>query len=75
MTGVPTSREPSARGASPERPTALDPGRPHPPAAVGAGRDRVVDGVRAAAIVVVVVWHTTLSLLHVGDGRLLMPGP
>jgi peptidoglycan/LPS O-acetylase OafA/YrhL len=44
-------------------------------AATPADRDRVVDLVRAVAVTVVVVWHTTLSLLHVDAGRLVMNNP
>jgi peptidoglycan/LPS O-acetylase OafA/YrhL len=40
------------------------------------GRDRLVDGVRAAAIVVVVLWHWVGSLTHRGpDGVIVMPNP
>jgi peptidoglycan/LPS O-acetylase OafA/YrhL len=44
-------------------------------AATPADRDRVVDLVRAVAVTVVVVWHTTLSLLHLDAGRLVMRNP
>lgn len=44
--------------------------------ATPAGRDRVVDAVRAAAIVVVVLWHWVGSLTHRGvDGVIVMPNP
>ncbi|PVZ04915.1 acyltransferase family protein [Actinomycetospora cinnamomea] len=44
--------------------------------ATPAGRDRVVDAVRAAAIVVVVLWHWVGSLTHRGpDGVVVMPNP
>ena len=43
--------------------------------ATPADRDRVVDLVRAASIVVVVIWHWTLSVTHWHDGRLTMPNP
>lgn len=39
-------------------------------------RDRVADLVRVAALGVVIVWHSTLSLFHRGgDGVLSMPNP
>jgi peptidoglycan/LPS O-acetylase OafA/YrhL len=39
-------------------------------------RDRVVDAVRAAAIVVVILWHWVGSLTHRGpDGVIVMPNP
>ena len=44
-------------------------------AATPADRDRVVDLVRAIAVTVVVVWHTTLALLYVDAGRLVMRNP
>lgn len=41
-----------------------------------ADRDRVVDAVRAASIVVVIVWHWALSINHRDDdGRLVNPNP
>jgi hypothetical protein len=44
--------------------------------ATPAGRDRVVDAVRAAAIVVVILWHWVGSLTHRGpDGVIVMPNP
>jgi len=44
--------------------------------ATPAGRDRVVDAVRAAAIVVVILWHWVGSLTHRGpDGVVVMPNP
>lgn len=43
--------------------------------ATPADRDRVVDLVRAASIVVVVLWHWTLSITQWSDGRLSMPNP
>jgi hypothetical protein len=39
------------------------------------GRDPVVDLVRAMAVSIVVVWHTTLSVVHFDDGRLVMGSP
>ncbi len=44
-------------------------------AATPVARDRVVDLVRIAAVAVVVIWHTTLSLLYFSGGRLEMPNP
>jgi peptidoglycan/LPS O-acetylase OafA/YrhL len=44
-------------------------------AATPADRDRVVDLVRAGAVTVVVIWHTTLSLLYLDAGRLVMRNP
>lgn len=44
--------------------------------ATPATRDRLVDAVRAAAIVVVVLWHWVGSLTHRGpDGVVVMPNP
>ncbi len=44
--------------------------------AAPAGRDRAVDAVRAAAIVVVILWHWVGSLTHRGpDGVVVMPNP
>jgi peptidoglycan/LPS O-acetylase OafA/YrhL len=44
--------------------------------ATPARRDRVVDAVRAAAIVVVILWHWVGSLTHRGpDGVIVMPDP
>ncbi|MGL5930449.1 MAG: acyltransferase family protein [Dermatophilaceae bacterium] len=77
MTGIPhpeahrdahSDVRPGVPGATPRPSQSPDDPAPY-------GRDRSVDAVRAAAIAVVVVWHTTLSLLHVDDGRLVMPGP
>lgn len=40
------------------------------------GRDRVVDGTRAAAILVVIAWHWAGSVTHRdADGTLVMPNP
>ncbi|MDD7942081.1 acyltransferase [Actinomycetospora lutea] len=58
-------------------------GGPRAPAGVAAladatpaERDRLVDGVRAAAIVVVILWHWVGSLTHRGpDGVVVMPNP
>jgi peptidoglycan/LPS O-acetylase OafA/YrhL len=45
-------------------------------AATPASRDRVVDAARALCIVVVTVWHWTLSVTHrTADGGLAMPNP
>jgi peptidoglycan/LPS O-acetylase OafA/YrhL len=39
-------------------------------------RERYVDFLRAAAIVVVIIWHWVLSITHrTADGRLVMPNP
>ena len=44
--------------------------------ATPASRDRVVDGLRAVSITVVVLWHWVLSITHVnGHGALVMPNP
>lgn len=44
--------------------------------ATPAGRDRVVDFLRATSICVVVLWHWTLSITHWdGDHTLVMPNP
>lgn len=44
--------------------------------ATPASRDRVVDAARALCIVVVTVWHWTLSVTHrTADGSLTMPNP
>lgn len=62
---------PGVRGATSARPgvAALADATP-------AGRDRVVDAVRAAAIVVVILWHWVGSLTHRGvDGVVVMPNP
>ncbi|MFD2351071.1 hypothetical protein ACFSTC_19680 [Nonomuraea ferruginea] len=41
-----------------------------------ASRDRVVDAARALCIVVVTLWHWTLSVNHrTADGSLAMPNP
>src|SRR5215472_8915162 len=41
-----------------------------------ASRDRVVDAARALCIVVVTLWHWTLSVTHrTADGSLAMPNP
>jgi hypothetical protein len=45
-------------------------------AATPASRDRVVDAARALSIVVVTLWHWTLSVTHrTADGSLVMPNP
>jgi len=45
-------------------------------AATPASRDRVVDAARALCIVVVTLWHWTLSVTHrTADGSLAMPNP
>ncbi|MEO3873690.1 acyltransferase [Nonomuraea sp. B12E4] len=45
-------------------------------AATPASRDRVVDAARALCIVVVTLWHWTLSVTHrTADGSLSMPNP
>jgi peptidoglycan/LPS O-acetylase OafA/YrhL len=45
-------------------------------AATPASRDRVVDAARALCIVVVTLWHWTLSVTHrTADGGLTMPNP
>ncbi|GAB3221218.1 acyltransferase family protein [Mycolicibacterium hippocampi] len=45
-------------------------------AATPDSRDRVVDAARALSIVVVVMWHWTLSVTHrTADGSLVMPNP
>ncbi|MGB3351850.1 MAG: acyltransferase [Mycobacterium sp.] len=45
-------------------------------AATPDSRDRVVDATRAVCIVVVVLWHWTLSVTHrTADGSLAMPNP
>ncbi|MGB2922107.1 MAG: acyltransferase [Mycobacterium sp.] len=45
-------------------------------AATPDSRDRVVDAARALCIVVVVLWHWTLSVTHrTADGSLVMPNP
>ncbi|MGL4174842.1 MAG: acyltransferase family protein [Dermatophilaceae bacterium] len=85
MTGIP---HPEAhRDAHPDAPPGAPSATPRPSHSPGdaeprspgdpepRGRDRSVDAVRAAAVAVVVIWHTTLSLLQVDDGRLVMPGP
>jgi surface polysaccharide O-acyltransferase-like enzyme len=38
-------------------------------------RDRVVDLIRGVSILVVVLWHWTLSITQWSDGRLSMPNP
>ncbi|MEV5895061.1 acyltransferase family protein [Nonomuraea fuscirosea] len=45
-------------------------------AATPSSRDRVVDAARALCIVVVTLWHWTLSVTHrTADGSLVMPNP
>lgn len=45
-------------------------------AATPASRDRVIDAARALCIVVVTLWHWTLSVTHrTADGSLAMPNP
>lgn len=45
-------------------------------AATPESRDRVVDAARALCIVVVTIWHWTLSVTHrTADGSLVMPNP
>jgi peptidoglycan/LPS O-acetylase OafA/YrhL len=46
------------------------------PAPASADRDRLVDFIRVVAIVVVIAWHWSLSIVHRGpDGVLVMPNP
>jgi len=43
--------------------------------ATPAGRNRVVDALRALSILVVVSWHWVFSITHVRHGALVMPNP
>ena len=60
------------RARAPKAPGALD----RLVSATPESRDRVVDAARALSIVVVTLWHWTLSVTHrTADGNLVMPNP